>query len=132
MGGAPSSARPSSGSRTGASTSSPAPTNASQLQQVRVGFDDDGRLLGLDVTLWHDNGAYTPYGIIVPIITATQLLGPYKPGAYRVEFTSLYTNTVHRHAVPRSRPPAGRLRDGADDGRDRRRTSARTAPTSAR
>jgi len=65
-----------------------------QLQHVSVGFDDDGRLLGLDVTFWHDNGAYTPYGIIVPIITATQLLGPYKPGAYRVEFTSLYTNTV--------------------------------------
>lgn len=65
-----------------------------QLQHVRVGFDDDGRLLGLDVTLWHDNGAYTPYGIISPIITSTQLLGPYKPGAYRVEFFSLYTNTV--------------------------------------
>ncbi|WP_035812422.1 aerobic carbon-monoxide dehydrogenase large subunit [Jiangella gansuensis] len=65
-----------------------------QLQHVRVGFDDDGRLLGLDVTVWHDNGAYTPYGIIVPIITTTQLLGPYKPGAYRAEFFSLYTNTV--------------------------------------
>ena len=65
-----------------------------QLQQVTVGFDDDGRLLGLDVKFWHDNGAYTPYGIIVPIITSTQLLGPYKPGAYRVEFWSLYTNTV--------------------------------------
>ncbi len=65
-----------------------------QQQTVRVGFDDDGRLLGLDVEILHDNGAYTPYGIIVPIITATQLLGPYKPGAYRVEFTSLYTNTV--------------------------------------
>jgi aerobic carbon-monoxide dehydrogenase large subunit len=65
-----------------------------QIQRIRAGFDDDGRLLGLDVTLWHDNGAYTPYGIIVPIITSTQLLGPYKPGAYRVEFFSLYTNTV--------------------------------------
>jgi CO/xanthine dehydrogenase Mo-binding subunit len=65
-----------------------------QLQQVRVGFDDDGRLLALDVRFWHDNGAYTPYGIIVPIITSTQLLGPYKPGAYRCEFWSLYTNTV--------------------------------------
>ena len=65
-----------------------------QLQQVRVGFDDQGRLLGLDVKFWHDNGAYTPYGIIVPIITSTQLLGPYKPGAYRCEFWSLYTNTV--------------------------------------
>ncbi|HEX6194698.1 MAG TPA: aerobic carbon-monoxide dehydrogenase large subunit, partial [Jiangellaceae bacterium] len=65
-----------------------------QLQHVTVGFDDDGRLLGLDVRIWHDNGAYTPYGVIVPIITSTQLLGPYKPGAYRVEFDSLYTNTV--------------------------------------
>lgn len=65
-----------------------------QLQHVRVGYDDDGHLLGLDVTIWHDNGAYTPYGIIVPIITTTQLLGPYKPGAYRAEFHSLYTNTV--------------------------------------
>ncbi len=65
-----------------------------QIQQVTVGFDEDGRLLGLDVRFWHDNGAYTPYGVIVPIITATQLLGPYKPGAYRVEWWSLYTNTV--------------------------------------
>ena len=65
-----------------------------QLQEVTVGFDDDGRLLALDVRFWHDNGAYTPYGIIVPIITATQLLGPYKPGTYRVEFFSMYTNTV--------------------------------------
>ena len=65
-----------------------------QVHHVRVGFDDDGHVLGLEVTFWHDNGAYTPYGIIVPIVTATQLLGPYKPGAYRVEFQSLYTNTV--------------------------------------
>jgi carbon-monoxide dehydrogenase large subunit len=65
-----------------------------QQHRVRAGFDDDGRLLGLDVQFWHDNGAYIPYGLIVPIITSTQLLGPYKPGAYRVEFRSLYTNTV--------------------------------------
>jgi len=65
-----------------------------QRHQIRVGFDDDGRVLGLDVRFWHDNGAYIPYGLIVPIITSTQLLGPYKPGAYRVEFSSLYTNTV--------------------------------------
>jgi len=65
-----------------------------QLQDIEVGFDDAGRVLGLSVKFWHDNGAYTPYGIIVPIITSTQLLGPYKPGAYRVEFFSMYTNTV--------------------------------------
>ncbi|MEU7877551.1 aerobic carbon-monoxide dehydrogenase large subunit [Microbispora bryophytorum] len=65
-----------------------------QVQHVRVGFDDDGRVLGLEVEILHDHGAYTPYGIIVPIITSTQLLGPYKVGAYRVEFSSIYTNTV--------------------------------------
>jgi aerobic carbon-monoxide dehydrogenase large subunit len=65
-----------------------------QLHEVEYGYDDEGHLLGLSVRFWHDNGAYTPYGLIVPIITATQLLGPYKPGAYRVEFWSLYTNTV--------------------------------------
>jgi len=65
-----------------------------QEQHIRVGFDDAGRILALDVTFWHDNGAYTPYGIICPIVTSTQLLGPYKPGAYRVEFFSIYTTTV--------------------------------------
>jgi CO/xanthine dehydrogenase Mo-binding subunit len=65
-----------------------------QQQRVTAGFDDDGRLLALDFTFWHDNGAYTPYGIIVPIITSTQVLGPYKPAAYRCNAYSLYTNTV--------------------------------------
>ena len=49
----------------------------------------------LDVRFWHDNGAYTPYGIIVPDHhRRPSCSGPYKPGAYRVEFHSLYTNTV--------------------------------------
>ncbi len=65
-----------------------------QEQHVRVGFDDEGRITGLDVKIWHDNGAYTPYGVIVPIITSTQLLGPYKPKTYRAEWQSLYTSTV--------------------------------------
>lgn len=65
-----------------------------QEQHIDVGFDDDGRITGLSVHFWHDNGAYTPYGLIVPIITSTQLLGPYKPPNYSVTFESLYTNTV--------------------------------------
>ncbi|MEO3857390.1 aerobic carbon-monoxide dehydrogenase large subunit [Acrocarpospora sp. B8E8] len=65
-----------------------------QVQHVQVGFDDAGRVLGLSVEILHDHGAYTHYGIIVPIITSTQLLGPYRIGAYRVEFSSIYTNTV--------------------------------------
>lgn len=65
-----------------------------QEHHIEVGFDDEGRMEGLSVHFWHDNGAYTPYGLIVPIITSTQLLGPYKPPNYSVTFESLYTNTV--------------------------------------
>ena len=121
------SASRSSSPRTGASTSSPARTSGRSSTTCAVGFDDDGRILGLDVRFWHDNGAYVPYGLIVPIVTSTQLLGPYKPAAYRVEFDSLYTNTVHRHAVPGRRAAAGLLRDGAHDGRDRGGARAWTA-----
>ncbi|MGY1682522.1 aerobic carbon-monoxide dehydrogenase large subunit [Geodermatophilus sp. SYSU D01176] len=65
-----------------------------QRQEISVGFDDDGRITALDVHIWHDNGAYTPYGIIVPIVTATQLVGPYVIPVYRVVVESVYTNTV--------------------------------------
>src|SRR5215217_6923490 len=65
-----------------------------QRQEIRVGYDDDGRITALDVHIWHDNGAYTPYGIIVPIVTATQLVGPYAIPVYRVIVESVFTNTV--------------------------------------
>ena len=65
-----------------------------QRQEITVGYDDDGRITALDVHIWHDNGAYTPYGIIVPIVTATQLVGPYVIPVYRVIVESVYTNTV--------------------------------------
>ncbi len=65
-----------------------------QQQRVRVGHDDEGRILGLEVEFWHDHGAYIPYGLIVPIITSTQLLGPYRITDYTVTFSSLYTNRV--------------------------------------
>ncbi|MDK3255009.1 aerobic carbon-monoxide dehydrogenase large subunit [Blastococcus capsensis] len=65
-----------------------------QRQEITVGYDDDGRITALDVHIWHDNGAYTPYGIIVPIVTATQLVGPYVIPVYRVVVESVFTNTV--------------------------------------
>ena len=65
-----------------------------QRHHATVGFDDEGRILALDVDFVHDNGAFTHYGMIAPLITATQLPGPYKLPNYRVEFRSVYTNTV--------------------------------------
>ena len=63
-----------------------------QVHEVKFGFSDDGKLLALDVDFLHDGGAYTPYGLILPIITAAQLPGPYRVPNYRVRFRDLYTN----------------------------------------
>lgn len=64
-----------------------------QQHTVRVAIDDRGRILGLDSQFVHDTGAYTPYGMVVPIITVTQMPGPYKVPNYRSSFTVVYTNT---------------------------------------
>ncbi len=66
----------------------------SQSHDVEYAFDDQGILLAVRDTFLHDTGAYTPYGIIVPIITACTLPGPYRLKNYYSEFTVLYTNKV--------------------------------------
>jgi carbon-monoxide dehydrogenase large subunit len=65
-----------------------------QVHEVEVGFEDDGRVLALSDDFIHDAGAYTPYGIILPIITAGQVPGPYRVPNYRVRFRDLYTNAT--------------------------------------
>jgi carbon-monoxide dehydrogenase large subunit len=65
-----------------------------QIHDVEVGIDEAGRILGLRDRFVHDAGAYTPYGIIVPIITSTQLPGPYRLRHYTVDFEVAYTNTA--------------------------------------
>ena len=66
----------------------------SQEHEVEYAFDDQGTLLAVRDRFFHDTGAYTPYGIIVPIITACTLPGPYRLRHYASEFTVLYTNKV--------------------------------------
>ncbi len=66
----------------------------SQMHDVEYAFDDKGILLGVRDNFIHDTGAYTPYGIIVPIITACTLPGPYRLKNYYSEFKVIYTNKV--------------------------------------
>src|SRR5260221_279539 len=66
----------------------------SQLHEVTYAFDDQGILLAVRDKFLDDTGAYTPYGIIVPIVTACTLPGPYRLKDYYSEFTVLYTNKV--------------------------------------
>ncbi|HEU5226600.1 MAG TPA: molybdopterin cofactor-binding domain-containing protein, partial [Ktedonobacteraceae bacterium] len=65
-----------------------------QIHEVAYAFDDQGTLLAIRDVFLHDTGAYTPYGIIVPMITACSLPGPYRLKHYASECTTLYTNRV--------------------------------------
>src|SRR5881409_486213 len=65
-----------------------------QVHTVEVGFDDDGRLLALRDRFVHDTGAYTPRGLVVPLLTASTLAGPYRIPNIEVSFASVYTHRV--------------------------------------
>ena len=65
-----------------------------QVHEVEVAFDGEGHVLALTDDFIHDAGAYTPYGIILPIITAAQIPGPYRIPNYRVRFRDMYTNAT--------------------------------------
>ena len=38
------------------------------MHEVSVGFDGDGRVLALIDRFAHDTGAYTPRGLVVPLL----------------------------------------------------------------
>jgi carbon-monoxide dehydrogenase large subunit len=61
---------------------------------VAIAVDANGKILGLRGTMLHDNGAFLPWGIIVPFIAATTFPGPYVVPAYRLEATVVLTNRV--------------------------------------
>jgi carbon-monoxide dehydrogenase large subunit len=65
-----------------------------QVHTVEVGFDDEGRLLALRDRFVHDTGAYAPRGLVVPLLSASMLAGPYRVPAVEVTFDSVYTNRV--------------------------------------
>jgi carbon-monoxide dehydrogenase large subunit len=65
-----------------------------QYAEADVAFDDEGRLLGIHVQVFHDIGAYLPWGIIQPWIGATTLPGPYVLPNYHMDLTLTMTNKV--------------------------------------
>jgi aerobic carbon-monoxide dehydrogenase large subunit len=59
---------------------------------VRAAVSDDGDLLGLDVKMVIDTGAYPGMGTMVPDIMQAMLPGPYKLAALGFESTAAITN----------------------------------------
>ncbi len=65
-----------------------------QVWEAEAAFDADGRLLGIRGRLFHDHGAYTPYGVALPYNAATNLIGPYVLPAYHIDIMSCMTNML--------------------------------------
>jgi carbon-monoxide dehydrogenase large subunit len=63
-----------------------------QIHDAEIALDKEGRILGVRDVFLHDNGAYNPYGLTVPINSQCTLLGPYVIPAYDSTFTSVFTN----------------------------------------
>lgn len=65
-----------------------------QIHEAELALKGDGTILGMRDRFVCDTGAYVPWGVVFPTITATTGLGPYKIPHYRVVVDVVYTNRV--------------------------------------
>ncbi len=65
-----------------------------QSHNSELALTGDGKILGVRDIFLHDNGAYDPYGLTVPLNTQTHLLGPYIIPHYYAEFKAVFTNKI--------------------------------------
>lgn len=65
-----------------------------QYWDMEIAVDAGGKLLGVRGKMIHDSGAYMPWGIISPYISATTLPGPYILPTYELETRVALTNKV--------------------------------------
>jgi CO/xanthine dehydrogenase Mo-binding subunit len=63
-----------------------------QVHDSEIALTRDGKILGVKDVFLHDNGAYDPYGLTVPINSQCTLLGCYDVPAYSSEFKAVFTN----------------------------------------
>jgi carbon-monoxide dehydrogenase large subunit len=63
-----------------------------QIHEAEIAVDADGRILGVKDVFLHDNGAYNPYGLTVPINAQCAVFGPYDVPNCESAFTAVFTN----------------------------------------
>ena len=78
-----------------------------QVHHVEVAIQRDGAILGLRDRYVTDNGAYSPFGLVVPFNAMTTLPGPYRLRNYEAEMRAAYTNKAPNAPYRAAgRPPA--------------------------
>lgn len=63
-----------------------------QWWDIAIALDASGKILGLKLAMTHDNGAYLPWGIIMPYIGVTTTPGPYVIANMGIDLKVVYTN----------------------------------------
>ena len=70
-----------------------------QYWDLEIAVDADARIIGVRGQLIHDTGAYVPWGIVLPWITATTVPGPYVIPHLKLDVLSMFTNKVQTTPV---------------------------------
>jgi aerobic carbon-monoxide dehydrogenase large subunit len=65
-----------------------------QVHEIELALRKDGTFLAFRDHLIVDMGAYVPWGIIVPSVTLSSLLGPYRIPNFSLEAKAVYSNKV--------------------------------------
>jgi carbon-monoxide dehydrogenase large subunit len=65
-----------------------------QIWELEVAADARGRMLGVRGRCLHDNGAYVPYGLILPFTSIGPFPGPYALEALDITLDAVFTNKV--------------------------------------
>ncbi|MCC7486049.1 MAG: xanthine dehydrogenase family protein [Burkholderiales bacterium] len=70
-----------------------------QYWDMEIAVDASARIAGVRGQLVHETGAYVPWGIVLPWITATTVPGPYVIPHFKLEVVSVYTNKIQTTPV---------------------------------
>jgi len=70
-----------------------------QYWDMEIAVDASARILGVRGQLIHETGAYVPWGIVLPWITATTVPGPYVIPNFKLDVLSVFTNKIQTTPV---------------------------------
>ena len=70
-----------------------------QYWDMEIAVDASAKIIGVRGQLIHETGAYTPWGIVLPWITATTVPGPYVIPHLKLDVLSVFTNKIQTTPV---------------------------------
>ena len=70
-----------------------------QYWDMEIAVSTEAKIIGVRGQLIHETGAYVPWGIVLPWITATTVPGPYVIPHFKLDVVSVFTNKIQTTPV---------------------------------